>query len=301
MSLRKISISVFNGSWNALIWSAIERGFFRENNLEILINYTSGSGPLIQGFYDGDYEIVFCSADNVLAYQENHAEVAIRSNPDAAIFISGDSGFLYPVGSSETKSIADLKGKVIGVDKKDTGFAYVLYDILKQNGVDLQDITIKEMGATEGRLAMVENNQCQMTLLRTPYQLLAKSRGLNVFNQYRMSLDMYQGTVGVVHRTWVKDNESTLAAFQDAYQKGLHWFIKNPTEAKLLLAKNLNGLSGSSLDKCYEELCDKNYGLDQSMKPRITALNEVMKLRHAYESQLTGRTTAPIDVSRLII
>ncbi len=301
MVSRNLSISVFNGSWNAPIWSAMEQGYFRDNELDISIRYTASSTDLISGFDDGSYPLIFCSADNVLAYQENHAEITTQHATDAAIFLSGDSGFLYPVAATDIKEINDLKGKVIGVDKRDTGFAYVLYDILARHGIKLSEITIREMGSTEGRLGMVAGGQCQITLLRTPYQLAAQTQGLTVFNEYRMSLETYQGTVGVVHRNWLADNGQRLEAFKSAYRKGLDWFLGNPDSAKALLIKYLPQLSKELAELTFQELADKDYGLDRTMTPRISALQEVLRLRKLYEKALNGRDTAPLDVARLIL
>lgn len=299
--LDKFTISVFNGSWNAPIWSAVDQGYFYKNGLDVSVNYTDSSTSLINGFYSGDYPLVFCSADNVLAYQENRAEVNVEGTPDAAIFLTGDSGFLYPVTSIDIKNISALRGKTIGVDKKDTGFAYVLYDIMKKNGVEIEEVSIKEMGSTEKRLGMIANGECQATLLRTPYQQIAQQQGLNVFNEYRLDLTSYVGTVGVVRRSWFNKNAHVLNAFKDAYRDGLNWFFTNPFAAMALLMKHLPQIESGLVKHVYEELRDERFGLNRSLLPNMGALREVLRLRAAYQHKLTGSNTHRIDIENLIL
>ena len=148
---------------------------------------------------------------------------------------------------------------------------------------------------------MIIENRCQMTLLRTPYQLMAQSLGLSVFNEYRMDLNSYQGTVGVVHRRWLESNADTLKAFKNAYRCGLNWFLDNPDKAKSLLIKYLPHLSEGLADKSFSELSDKNYGLDLTMTCRASALQEVMKLRSNYEKTISGRSAVKIDVASLLL
>lgn len=298
MNLR---ISVFNGGWNLPLWVALEQGFFANRCLNLSIDYTKNSVAMIEGFSNDTFPIVFCSADNIIAYQLNRAEVHIESQPDARIFLSGDPGFLSVVSSPTINDIADLKNYTIGVDKRDTGFAYVLYDTLARNGVSINQVQIKEMGSTDHRLTALLNGECQATLLRTPYPLMAKLKGCNSFNDCRMTTTDYQGTVGAVKASWLDQNREALMAFKDGYQEGLEWIYKNVRDAKGILANYMPALEIGLLEETFCQLTDSQYGFDRTLTPKVSGLNEVLRLRNLYSQAVSGLPPVQIDVSKIIM
>jgi ABC-type nitrate/sulfonate/bicarbonate transport system substrate-binding protein len=296
-----LNISVFNGGWNLPIWAALEQNFFSQNEIHLNINYTKSSADMIAGFYSGTYPIIFCSADNIIAYQANCAEIPIDGEPDARIFLGGDAGFLMATSTPEINTISQLKSGTIGVDKRDTGFAYVLYDILSKNNLTISDVKIEEIGSTDGRLKALVDGRCLATLLRTPYQLLAKSKGCNLFSQYQMTVYDYQGTVGAVRTRWLKNNENTLFAFKRAYRQGLEWIHSHQSEAKSLLEVYIPELSPPILDEAFASLLDEKYGLDLSMTPNRSGLEGALSLRNKFRGLIAGRPQINLDFDQIVI
>ena len=49
--------------------------------------------------------------------------------------MGGDNGFLSLVTQPDIKSYIDPKGKTVSVDAMTTGYAFVLFDLLKRNGL----------------------------------------------------------------------------------------------------------------------------------------------------------------------
>lgn len=296
-----IDISVFNGGWNLPLWAAQSQGFFGAHGLDITLHYTPGSTELIQGFHDGVYPIVFCSADNVIAYQGDRAEIPISGKPDARIFLSGDFGFLYPVLAPNIGSLGELKGKTIGVDKRDTGFAFVLYEILKRAGVSLGEVEICEIGSTQNRLSALIEQDCQATLLRPPYQSIAKSRGCSVVSNTGFDPRGYQGSVGVVKERWASDQADVLSRFLGAYQFGLSWIYENPKESITILNDMCGDLSPELAKTTYHQLTDDVTGFDKQITPTVERLREVLRLRNGYSFELTGLHPLNIDLKSILL
>lgn len=295
-----IDISVFNGGWNLPLWAAQSQGFFSTHELTITLQYTPGSTELIQGFHDGVYPIVFCSADNVVAYQGNRAEIPITGIPDARIFLSVDFGFLYPVLGPDIGSLSELKGKTIGVDKKDTGFAFVLYEVLKKAGISLKDVTICEMGSTQNRLSALIEQKCHATLLRPPYQSIAALQGCTLVRETGFDPRGYQGTVGVVKASWAIEHAEVLNRFSSAYQEGLAWVYENPEESIAILTNMCGDLSSELANTTYRELTDDKTGFDREITPEELRLEEVLRLRNAHSLDLTGLRPLKIDLKSIL-
>jgi ABC-type nitrate/sulfonate/bicarbonate transport system substrate-binding protein len=192
-------------------------------------------------------------------------------------------------------------GGVIGVDRRDTGFAYVLYDILTKNGVHLSGENIAELGSTDRRLLALMDGRCQVTLLRTPYQFIAKSNGCHLLGIGGYGANHYQGTVGAVRATWLRNNQDILIAFKEAYKMGLDLVYNQTGEAKKILIKNMPYLAPSLIDGVFANLIDEKYGLDLSMKPNQGGLQAALDLRNKYGSLISSGKQIKINFNEIII
>ena len=276
-ALQKLSISVFHGGWNLPIWVGIEQGFFEQQALDLEVHYTPNSHRIVEGFYHDHYPIILLSADNVIAYQANHAEFDIKGTRDAKIFLGGDNGFLFPVTAPTITNVSELKGKIVGVDKKDTGFAFVLYAWLESHGVKINEVEIREMGSTYNRFQSLLKGECDVTLLRTPFERIAKSqKGCNVFALENFH---YQGTVGVVKNSFLQNNPDCVRRFKAGYLEGLEWLKQHPGQAKLILQKYCTELPDGLVDDAFQ--CIKS-GLHSEGKPDYNGLQAVLELRNKF-------------------
>jgi len=60
--------------------------------------------------------------------------------------VGSDTGFLSLVAGGGVKSIGDLRGKTLSVDAMTTGYAFVLFEILRRNGLAPGDYNIIKVG-----------------------------------------------------------------------------------------------------------------------------------------------------------
>ena len=75
------------------------------------------------------------AVDNIVAYVEGQGEAPIGAQPEFFAFMGSDSGFLSFVAQRGVKSWRDLKGKTLSVDARTTGYAFVLFEMLRRNGL----------------------------------------------------------------------------------------------------------------------------------------------------------------------
>jgi len=108
------------GGFNWPIWAAQEKGFFRENGVEVQITPTPGSVYQLVNLIDGKFDIAMTAIDNLIAYREGQGEDA-KTGPDLIAVMGADQGFLKLVAVPEVKSIADLRGTTLSVDARSTG------------------------------------------------------------------------------------------------------------------------------------------------------------------------------------
>lgn len=273
----------FDGGWNLPLWAAQRQGFFDANAVAIQLTYTPNSGALISGMFDGRYDIALATMDNFIAYQEDQGEVALPVKPDLFAFLGGDSGFLSVVGGPNVKAIADLKGKTLSVDAMSNGLAFVLREVLARGGVGESDVTYVKAGGTSNRYRELLAGKQDATLLRTPFELLARERGLNVLASAE-SLGAYEGTVGAARRSWAQSHEAALIGFIRAYRAGLAWIYDrtNRPIVEALLIANIRDITPALAKQSYDLLLADKGGLTRDAALDIEGIGTVMKLRAKY-------------------
>jgi ABC-type nitrate/sulfonate/bicarbonate transport system substrate-binding protein len=71
---------------------------------------------------------------------------------DVVIVTGGDNGFNRIFVQPEINGYADLRGKAVVVDAPNTAYAFLLYKVLKDHGLNKGDYTVRPIGGTTARL-----------------------------------------------------------------------------------------------------------------------------------------------------
>jgi ABC-type nitrate/sulfonate/bicarbonate transport system substrate-binding protein len=224
--------------------------------------------------------------DNFVAYQEGQGEVPIAAQPDLFAFLGGDSGFLSVVSSPGITSIADLKGKTVSVDATTNGLAFVLRELLARGGVGEADVSYVRAGATANRYRELLAGKHDATLLRTPFELLAKNRGCNVLATAD-GLGAYEGTVGAARRSWARSHEAAVVGFVRAYRAALAWIYErsNRPIVEAMLIANIRDMTPELATQAYDLLLADKGGLTRDAALDIEGIRTVLKLRSKYATQ----------------
>jgi len=127
-----LTVNVFPGGFNWGIYVAQERGLFEKNGIRVTVQATPGSVAQMTGLSEGKFDIAMTAVDNIVAYVEGQGEAPIGPQPEFFAFMGSDTGFLSLVTAPDVKTIADLKGRTLSVDALTTGYAFVLFDILRR-------------------------------------------------------------------------------------------------------------------------------------------------------------------------
>jgi ABC-type nitrate/sulfonate/bicarbonate transport system substrate-binding protein len=222
-----LTIMVFQGMQNLPLLVAKNQGFFAKRGLDVDIRIAPNSDELREGLAHGRYQIVHAGVDNAVAM----AEVA---KIDIAIVMGGDNGFNRLIVQPEIKSYADLRGKTVIVDAPDTAFAFLMYEMLRKNGLGKGDYEVRPVGASFKRLeVMLQDKTAAAAMLNMPFTLRAAAAGLGDLGSAVEALGPYQGTGAFVLRTWAAKNSGVLVGYIQAYIEGLRWGVdqKNRSEA----------------------------------------------------------------------
>jgi ABC-type nitrate/sulfonate/bicarbonate transport system substrate-binding protein len=275
-----LKVIVFDGGWNLPFWAAQRQGFFARNKLDVQLTYTLNSVQLVTGLLEGKYDLAFAGIDNVIAYQEGQGEVPVK-NPDMFAFLGGDNGLLSVVSAPSIKTAADLKGRSLSVDAMTTGFAFVLRDFVNRKGLADSDVNFVRAGGTAQRYNALIEGKNDATLLRTPFDLIAREKGFNILAAGK-ELGDFQGTVGVATRRWAGKNEDVLVRFIQAYRSGLDWIFDehNRAVAQALLVANTRDMTPELAGPALKQLLGD--GLQRDAAINAQGIANVMALRSRF-------------------
>jgi ABC-type nitrate/sulfonate/bicarbonate transport system substrate-binding protein len=242
--LKSVRVIAFGGGWNLPIWAAQRQGFFERQGLAVQLAFTPNSGFLIEGLMADRFDVALASIDNLVAYQEGQGDGAPLRDPDLFAFMGADNGFLSVVAAPSVSTMADLRGRTLAVDSLNTGFAFVLRELLEKSGIGDKDVTFVRRGATDLRYRDLLSGQYDATLLRTPFEIMAGERGYHVIATAD-TLGPYLGTSGLARRSWARANEATLIGFMRAYREGVAWLVSpaNRDVAEALLVANIRDMT----------------------------------------------------------
>jgi ABC-type nitrate/sulfonate/bicarbonate transport system substrate-binding protein len=295
LALMLVTVNVFPGGFNWPSFVGQEKGFFERNGVTVTLQPTPNSVAQMTGLSEGKFDIAMTAIDNIVAYVEGQGEAPIGSQPEFFAFMGSDSGFLSLVVAPQIKTIADLKGKTVSVDARTTGYAFVLFDILRRAGLVLdKDYMVERAGGMVQRWDALREGKQAGTLLSTPFNILARDQHFNQLVTATKLIGPYQGNVAATRRSWAKDNREKVIGFIRGYAQAVDWLYdkKNRDEAIKILLKNVQ-MSPEIAARTYDELLDPKDGFFPKARINMEGIKTVLALRSRYSAakkQLTDPT-----------
>jgi len=285
----KLKVIVFPGVQNLPMFAAQAKGFYAKRGLDVDIVFTPNSDELRNGLAEGRYQIAHSAIDNAFALKD-------KAGVDTVVVAGGDNSFNHLLVQPEIASLSDLKGKTVIVDAVNTAYAFQLYEMLKQKGLNKGDYEVKSVGGTALRLAAMTRDKANAAaMMNPPFSIRGTKAGLKDMGTAAAALGAYQGTGVFVLRAWARTHEDALVRYISANIEGLRWAFDpaNKADAVKLLAERLK-LPDDIADQSYEATrpdFDRDAALD------MNGVRNVLKLRAEFEGGTPNEPAGYIDLS----
>ena len=282
----KLSIMVFRGGQNLPLFAAQEKGFLAKRGLSVNVLYAPSADELPRVLGDGRVQIIHSTSDNVV-------KIVDTDKLDAALVIGGDNAHNRIIAQQDIQSLEDLRGKTIVLDTVTSGYAYVLFAILKKHGLEKGDYALKTVGATPRRLeALLTDKTNKASVLNPPFSIQAVKSGLKDLGSTVAMMGPYQGPAGYALRSWAAANSDTLVKYLQAYIEGVRWSLDpaNKDAAIEILGRRLE-LSPDIAAAVYGVVTDKTEGFAKDGAFDLEGFKNVLALRAAYE----GGPVPPVE------
>lgn len=280
----RIELIAFPGAPNLPIFAAMEHGDFSRAGVEINMTTTPSSAFQAENMVKGTFQIAGSAFDNVVAYQEGQGAVKFDQPTDLFAFMGATQIELAFVTRPEIKSFADVKGKTLALDALNTGFAFVLYEMLEAAGLVKSDYKMDAVGATPVRWESVKEGKHAGTLTIEPFTSIARGLGFNVIKTSSEMYSAYQGGAFLASRRWAQKNPEALTGFIKGYLAGLAWTLEpgnRQAATDLLLAKMPEikpGVAGNVMNS----LLSPKSGLTPKGAILPEGVKKVLELRSKY-------------------
>lgn len=161
----KVKVAEGSRSFTVMpIYIAIDAGYFKEQGLEVEL-VTMKGGPAAAGaLMSGDVDIAVSVAETPIKMRSQGKDLRVI----ALVQDKNPCVLVVPTGST-VKSIADLKGKIIGVTATGSLTDLILRAYINRLGMNVADFEIVGLGSGATVAAALERGQIQGAIAVTPF------------------------------------------------------------------------------------------------------------------------------------
>jgi len=293
----EVKLIGFGGGTNVPSWVAIDKGFFAKEGLKVTQDVTPGSKEQMQDIMAGKYQFASTAFDNIVAYTEGEGSDKFPDY-DVVAIMGVHSGMNTVVARPEIKKYSDLKGKVAAVDSPTSGYATVMYQIIKDKaGLEQgKDYTTVSVGGTAGRVKALKDGAAQVAMISSPNDMQLKDEGFTILGDAAEEIGAFQGSAYAVRKSYAKEHAKEVEAFTRAMVAATDYVFADKAGTVEVLKARIKNLSDADAGKLYDRLTGPG-GLNKRAALNTKGVETVLKLRTLYGGAAPTKPEKYIDLS----
>jgi NitT/TauT family transport system substrate-binding protein len=206
---------------------AIHRGFFKEEGIDL---------ELIR--------IVPTLAHNALLLNEiqyhgladSGLRLAARGAPLKAIFYGADRPMYYLVGKKDIRTVAELKGKKIGVSTFGGTSDLSARLLLQQHGIDEKNAVLLQFGSESTRVAALKAGAADAIIVPVPAVAILKQEGYREIAFVGDAVEFASNGYTTTDKR-IKENSQEVKKVVRSIYRGLRFAKENPEETIKIIEK----------------------------------------------------------------
>ncbi|SDJ01974.1 ABC transporter substrate-binding protein [Paenibacillus naphthalenovorans] len=256
-----INVAISKFTTNAPLFIAMEKGFFKDENLDVTFKFldsgqainvavASGSADVGAGGFSADLYNMISAGEKVVAVADKGREE--KTYHYSAIVVREDD--------SEIKSIKDLKGKKIGLTSIGSANQYNIGMMLEKNGLNSKDVQWVSLNSVSGLMEALKGKNLDVIGLSEPNVSIAIKEGYGKVLAW-VSDEISPQSAAIFFSSKFAGNEDASVRFLKAFIKGSRYYYD-----AVLAKKDGNFVKGSN----YEEVIGIISKYSEQPKERIT-------------------------------
>ncbi len=236
-SLTKVKLAeVTHSSFYSPLYVALEKGYFKENGIDLELILTPGADKVSAAVLSGDVEIGFAGAESAIyVYKQGESDYLTLF----AGLTKRDGQFIVSRKEIKDFKLEDLYNKEILVGRSTGMPALNFLNALKKNNIDTDKINVNtavEFSALSG--SFIGGVGDFVNLFEPNATALVKQGYGNVVASVGMLSGEVPYTAFYARKSYIKDNENIIKKFTDAINKGIKYTMDNDAD---VVAKDIIG------------------------------------------------------------
>ena len=216
---------------NSPFWVMNDAGFFKQEGLDIELVYIASSPTVARATLAGD--IVLSGANSQVI-----ADVGLNGGDLVAMGAITNVVAFYIMAVPEIKTVADLRGKTVGVTRFGASTDFGMRMLLtKYNLEPVRDVPFVQIGGMPELAAAISKKTIAAAPMSYPMAYVAQQAGI------RMMANLAKEDIPFMHigltttRKWIRENRPQARALVRAYGKAIHFMHTNKEQTRKIFAK----------------------------------------------------------------
>ena len=283
----KIAVQETAGVPSAFVAFGVEKGFFREQRLEVDLEATQGGAATIPALVSESIQVGGSNVVSLLLAAEKGLPLqAIAPGTSAAKAGEKDFGALLVAEGGDVEDAGDLEEKTVAVNTLDNIADVVVKRALEKEGVDVAKVKLTEVPFPEMAPAL-ESGDVDAAFSIEPFVTPAVGKGAEVVSySYVVTEPEMQVGAYAVTKQFAQESPEVVRGFQAAVGKTASYVTDNEAEFRTFLAEEA---------KIAPDLAKRIVLPRWSEKLDESSLDNTASLMQRY-----GLTERPVDAKQLV-
>ena len=181
----------------------------------------------------------------------------------------------YLAAGPSVETVADLKGKRVGINEPKRMAGMVMLALLRKWGFDVErDLNVVDSGINDRSFEVLLENKIDAALLPPEKAFLAEAQGLRIIAD-SLDLDCHWVPLATTRR-FLRDNRETATKIASVYAQSARLFKSQPQETIKEISRHLPALADhpAVIEKCYRLFADE---FQPSLALSMNSLESILK------------------------
>jgi NitT/TauT family transport system substrate-binding protein len=248
-------------------WVTSEKRIWQKHGLDVDLVYLGGGARSVPALLSGSIQLFFGS--DTAAYV-----AAIQGARVVKLGVTMNTLGYFLMTTPDVRSIADLKGKVVGIGLgRDLPYAH-LTKILRDNGIDPKtDVKILPLGGGPGGyISALKAGRVQASMIIPPNHLVAERAGLKALT--KIDVPTLAGGLNT-SQPLLDRNRDMFVRFIKGYLEGIQFMIQNKNESLKTFAKYLQNPDPAVNAYLYDDITSR---IARDLRPSSEAIRYMLDL-----------------------
>jgi len=266
---------IYRSNSHAPLWLVAEKsGVWEKNNLAVNTSPQLVREKAVEALRNGHVDLI----------SGNHHNLYVRNAKGEDFVHLAQAGNNWTenrlVVAHGIRSVIDLKGKKVAVDKLTSHAGLNIWLFLRREGLDADrgDVDLVELrGPAEERWKRVLSDEFAGTFVTLPHDTRAERAGAHVIRVRAMP--MIRGVTLTTTMSFVKNHEAKIRLLIRGFVDAIHFFITRRQETLEILKEHASPIlhlqSDEEVETLYEEWA---HSLERKPYPAIEAIANVFRL-----------------------